>query len=549
MRLAYFAAFAALPFSAFAEDFVLDAPITAVEVYPQGAKVTREVPYNVPAGAHRLILPDLPQGLEEVLLKAKLSDGAFSTEQIQRYELPLLRLPESDEIKSARAEQIAAEEALRAGEVKSDIAQGEVTAGHALAAFAAGLGQGKGEPLTPEALREIAALVAEKTTEASAQIVTAQAKVDGMARALKALRDNLTRATAKLASLTPEHESRSQFTGSLKANAATSGVLKVEYYVRDAFWDPVYNVYLTRGDEPSMKIERAIALTQGTGENWNGVDLTLSTRAINAAVAGAEPQAWLRRIMDTDGMRRFGSSAARPEKGMSAELDMVMEAPAPAIVSLATARGGGVSAGLDMIYHFPQKISAPSASAATLLELDTLEFDEPEIRAIAYAAGNDRAFAQATFKNTSGEAILAGDSRHFLDGVMVGWSSVQEIAAGAEADIGFGELRGIQLKRITKDREEGDSGVIRRSNDETDEVVITVENLTGEPWDLRLMDRVPYSEQEDLSIKWQASPTPSEQDIDGKRGVLQWDYDLKSGETFTVQLNTQIKWPDDYILQ
>ncbi|MFT6452483.1 MAG: hypothetical protein ACJA06_001984, partial [Halocynthiibacter sp.] len=512
MRLAYFAAFAALPFSAFADDFVLNAPITAVEVYPQGAKVTREVPYNIPAGSHRLILPDLPAYIPASMINATLSNGGFSTEQVQTHSLPPIRLPESDEIKAARTELKAVEDAIIAFQLEVDAATAEIEAGKALQAFAAGLGQGQGDPLTPEALSDIAVIVAEKTAQAAKQIAAAQAKISAMERDAFDLENDEERARTKLESLVPDDESRTQFTGAINASGAISGVMTIEYYISSASWQPVYSVYLTRGDKPEMKIDRTIALTQDTGESWRDVDLMLTTRELDSAVDGQLPSPWLRRIMEPVELKARSAVPMSMEDSSRGYVEPVME-EAPVIVQQI---GEGVSYGLDMVYKFPQKISAPSARAATLLELDTLSFDAPEIRAIAYAASNDRAFAQATFKNTSGEALLAGASRHFLDGVLVGTSALGEIAAGAEADIGFGAIRGIQLKRITKGREEGDSGVIRRSNDETDAVVITVENLTGEPWDLRLMDRVPYSEQEDLSIKWQASPMPSAQDIDGK---------------------------------
>ena len=46
---------------ALADEIALSSRVTAVTLYPDGATVTREVPFAAPAGAHDLILADLPR--------------------------------------------------------------------------------------------------------------------------------------------------------------------------------------------------------------------------------------------------------------------------------------------------------------------------------------------------------------------------------------------------------------------------------------------------------------------------------------------------------
>jgi len=41
----------------------------------------------------------------------------------------------------------------------------------------------------------------------------------------------------------------------------------------------------------------------------------------------------------------------------------------------------------------------------------------------------------------------------------------------------------------------------------------------------------------------------TETDIDGRRGVLAWEFDLPAGETRTVALDHTLKWPEGMILQ
>ncbi|MGC9419643.1 MAG: DUF4139 domain-containing protein, partial [Rhodovulum sp.] len=160
------------------------------------------------------------------------------------------------------------------------------------------------------------------------------------------------------------------------------------------------------------------------------------------------------------------------------------------------------------------------------------------------------AYVVAEFTNDTGEVILpTGEALFYLDGRYVGQQGIAAIPAGGEAELAFGPVDGLRLTRTVLDRNEGDRGVIRKSNERVEEVRIEVENLTGETWPMRVVDRVPYSEQEDLEITWQADPQPAETDLDGKRGVLEWRFLLGAGESRDIALSHRMTWPEGKVLR
>ena len=105
------------------------------------------------------------------------------------------------------------------------------------------------------------------------------------------------------------------------------------------------------------------------------------------------------------------------------------------------------------------------------------------------------------------------------------------------------------MTRQILDKATGDRGIIRRSNEQTEETKIEVKNTTGRSWSVRLLDRIPYSEQEDLVIDWSATPMPTAQDIDGKRGVLEWSFDIAPGASKAIDLSHDIVWPEGKMLR
>lgn len=228
-----------------------------------------------------------------------------------------------------------------------------------------------------------------------------------------------------------------------------------------------------------------------------------------------------------------------------AEADMILEAPA--IIEEAS---GGVAdlSGIAAQYNFEYAISLDSTGDFTHVALGALDFNaENEARAVPL--NNTTAYRMVTFTNAGGECILPAKASLYVHGRLISDSYVNQIVPGAETESGFGPKHGLRLTRTTLDRNEGDCGVITRSNENTETVRIDVENLTGDNRNVTLLDRVPYAEQEDLIIDWSAAPRPTTTDYEDMRGVLHWDLDIKSGTTQFVNLKTKITWPEGMVLR
>ena len=73
--------------------------------------------------------------------------------------------------------------------------------------------------------------------------------------------------------------------------------------------------------------------------------------------------------------------------------------------------------------------------------------------------------------------------------------------------------------------------------------MLVVENLGDEVWPVRMLDQVPYSEQDDLEISFTATQMPDETDPEGQRGLLGWRFDLEPGATTEIGLEVDMRWP------
>lgn len=529
----------ALSGALWADDVPLTSEVSAVTLYPQGATIHREVPFTVPEGQHDLILLDLPRQTDLKSVRVTVTGAQMGGVTTRRDFVPPQDAEQSQAIEAAEAEVERRETALR--DARADIARTRlaVDAAEAQVAFLSQLEQGDGITSQDVAtLRDLAQMIGTQTLAAREAAHDAKAEAKAAERDLKDLKEALKKARRKLAALVPEKTDRAMLAVSVTAGAQADGTLSVTYQTRRAGWEPVYDMTLTR-DTGALKIERGAYVHQKTGENWRDVALTLSTVRPSGRTAPGDLPPLLRRIGDPlPVMRKNAAGASAPQAD-----NMVVAEAAPAPVTAEAEFDG-----LAVTYSYAPPVSVASGADALRVALGTLE-TQAEIEARAVPLRDDTAFLMASFTNDMGELILPGETNLYLGGTFVGQINGELIAAGGEAELSFGPIDGLRLTRRTLDREEGDSGLISKSSDLSETAKIEVENLTDRAWPLRVLDRVPYSEQEKLEIDWQADPRPSEVDVDDRHGILAWDMKIEPGARRTITLEHQLQWPEGKVLR
>jgi uncharacterized protein (TIGR02231 family) len=212
------------------------------------------------------------------------------------------------------------------------------------------------------------------------------------------------------------------------------------------------------------------------------------------------------------------------------------------------AAGTADLSGIAAQYSFDYPMSVNSTGDSNRVALGSLDFDAA-IEARAIPLNNQTAFRMVTFTNSSGERLLPAEASLYVDDRLISETYMDQIVPGAETEIGFGPIHGLRLTRTILSRNEGDRGIISRSNENTETVRIDVENLTDKAWNVTLLDRVPFTEQEDLSIEWTAVPRPTTTDHKDRRGILHWDLDVAAGDTQSIKLDTKITWPEGMVLR
>ncbi|HRK41452.1 MAG TPA: DUF4139 domain-containing protein [Gemmobacter sp.] len=527
MRHCLFAfALAALPLGARAESFTATSRITAVTLYPQGAEVTRVVSLDLPAGSHQLRIGDLPQGIDPGLIRLNAettSLGAFVLQQAGMAPGAEVPFPELEAAVSA------AEAARDAAELELARLDAQIGAITARGDF---LRRSEAEVTTqaPADLAAMAQMIGAEVLAAEQAALELRAGRPALERALDKASAKLDQARAAEEARRAAQADKALLSVDLEQRQAGKAEITLRHYVSEARWQPVYDAHLSRKPAPKLVLNRGALVSQSSGEDWQGVALTLSTAQPAAQAAPSELWPDLRRAEKPE-PPMVGASVA------DAVAEVMMEP-----VAAAPARGMEMQMMGDIaVYQAPGAVTVASGVEDLRVALSELSLT-PEVEARAVPRRDSTAFVVAKAEALP-ELLLPGMVYLFRDGQLVGGQDIGTVAAGDKLELPFGPIEGLSLTRDMPRNSEGDAGVFSSDTARKEAAVLKIENLTNEAWPVHLLDQVPYSEQDDLKITYTATETPDEIDPEGQRGLLGWHFELEPGAVQDIGLEVEMRWP------
>ena len=534
--VAVIALVAAVP--AMAAEIEVSSQIDAVTVYPDGATVTRLIRLDLPAGDSTLLARDFPLTLDPSSLRiegegsARLVIGAVDARP--PLPAPPANLPQIDR----------RIEALRDGRTALD---GEIASATARRKFAerfaeaspAGLGE-KGEARPLSEWRAAFAAIAE-------EIATA----DNTVRAARIKQRDIDREIARLEAernATPPKKLEVRI--DLNAEAAAPALLRVTYTVRGARWTPAYDARLdTTGKDgkPSLELIRRAEIVQTTGEDWADVALAVST--VRTAQGGSAPD--LRPLIV-----RYPAPAAppRPVAGMR-ELSAPLQDGAARSLDQARAKQAEEqqatldASGFQAVFRIPGRIAVPAGQGSKSFRIASAAI-APELMVHAVPALAEIAFLQASFKHAEDAPLLPGRVSIYRDGVFVGRSPMALAAKDEVVRLGFGADEKVKVARTVVRRIEGTAGLIGSSKTDEREFKTVIRNGHEFAIKVAIEDQLPVSEVEDIQVEiLPVSTQPTARDLRDRRGVMEWAFEAKPGETREIKLGWRVRWPKDRAVQ
>lgn len=532
MRRAYLLSlnFCAVPL--WAADIPADLRIDQVTVYAQGAMVTRTGSVNLPAGSHRLILRDLPAGLDSRLLRVNAGSSAVRLGSVEVTTINAGQFVSPRE-RELRIQLEAKTDQRAAVQDEIDTAQTQLKLLDSLAANPTGGANGS-SAVNGTNLSAVLGTLGASATAARNKVRDAKLKQRNLDREIETIK-------AELAKVATQRKQSTEVSAAVEVNVAGAVPVTVTYRIEDAAWSWVYQARLDT-TKKKLSLERQGQVQQGSGEDWNHVQLTLTTAQPEGDVATpVVPSEFLDLQVPQPPMpmvrRDFQKSAMSPPVETA-----VMEA---AVANVAT-----VNATQYLVeYQVPQRVSLNADRQMRMYPISDEAFDTAIIARIMPSESR-RAYLEATFKYERDTPIEAGQLQLYRDGAFVGEAATQAFLPGAEVRMPFGVDERIKVAVRDEAAKSDQSNPLGKqiSKETKQRFEITSYHAAAIP--VEVVDRVPVSRNADVKVEILKGATePTAKDLNGKAGVMLWKFNAAPQQTTTIRHYYAVRYPRDRVLQ
>ena len=545
---------------AFAEVPTTTGTISKVTVYRGQALVTRTVGIDLPPGASEFIVKDLPAMIVPESIYAQTSDDTKVLSV--RYREKAVRENTREEVKQLDAQIEDVQHQLKDAESEHkhlDLQwqMFEKLKDFTIAAAKSDLSRGL---LTFEPVESLTGLIEKKGLEYYKQRMELEDKIAGLKKELELLDRKRNKLVAG--------QSRTDREAVLfiSRSGGKRIAIQLSYLVGGANWQQQYNL---RADpkKSNVLIEYNAVVNQTSGEDWDGVALSLSTAepTMVAAPPILEPmlvalsrpaqtqQVQTQAFIGADQARQYQESRkANIKKGIAANTELNELALSNQAFFFRAGQQElqefqqkiaeiSRTEGISATYNLPGRLTLPSRSDQQLVSIASIR-SRADFTLIATPLLTDYVYLQADLFNDSDTVLLPGDASIFRNGEFVGKSRLPQVTIGETFTAGFGidsQVRVVRELENKKTRIQGGNRI------DTYDYRVALSNYKNTPVELQLLDRLPYTD--DASIKIELEKTEPELSADSeylrvarKKGILRWD--LKLAPNTVDQNSTVVKY-------
>lgn len=318
--------------------------------------------------------------------------------------------------------------------------------------------------------------------------------------------------------------------------------LELSYLVMQARWEPFYDIRLA-ADAKSVELAYRASVSQSTGEDWQGVKLSLSTATPSAGSSPPELQPWRVSFLEPPRPMPYGDArkmlkAAAPAPMARAVMAEALESGAEELQPLENMQSQAEQKTSSTLFLVPKSMDVPSDGSRqnSLIALEKIP------AAAEYAAVPKllpKVFLKSEVTNTTSYPLLAGMANVFNDNVFIGRMQLKSVASGEKFALFFGSDDSVKVKR-TAMRLHKEAGLLS-SNQVSWDCRVELDNYKGEEIKLSLFDQMPIAANQEIRAQLvDPVPKPDESTPEGK--VL-WKLLLKAGEKREVTYRIDLEYP------
>jgi uncharacterized protein (TIGR02231 family) len=507
--------------------------ISDVVVYLQGAQVTRHAKVSIPSGKSELLFTGITPMLNSESIQ--VSAGRGITILSVNHSIDYLDSKESDEMSMKLVK--------RRDELQDSIALAKNTREiyikeQKMLMSNQSIG-GQETGVNVEQLIRATNFFRERLTEIEKTLFTNHKETLEMNKRL----DKINRQLNELN--TQDDRPTSTIKVTVTADKAANYPVELTYTVHQARWQPFYDIRVNDTDDPVTLVYKA-KVFQGTEENWDNVNLTLSTG--NPSISNYKPelQTWFLYPTPPPPPPGIVAGLNIVEDDVEMEEELVIEdmEVSPMLIRSSKSLGKQYVTTTRQQTTTAFGIQIPYTIPADNQGYDVAVSDHQIEAGYQYATVpklSPHVYLLAQITDWNELNLLPGQANIYFDNTYQGKTHLDPYTSEDSLNLSIGRDPAILVERELQ-KDFSSKSFFGNNVKETKSWKITVRNTKNTKASVLVEDQYPISTNSDIKVELEES---SGAKVNSKTGILNWTLELAPGETKELRLIYSVRYPKD----
>jgi uncharacterized protein (TIGR02231 family) len=497
--------------------------LESVKVFMQGAQISRKAQAQIPSGIHEIVISNLPVQIDPNSIQMRAT-GDFTilsvSHRINHLESPQV----SGELRMLQ-------DSLEYYKNQIEIKQGQLKVyeeeeSMLLANKSVG-GSETGVKVID--LRAMADFFRSRLGEIKQLQITTR-------RDIQQLQERHNRVKNQIGQIASRQNAPvGQIVVTTSAQRAVRGNFEFSFVSPQAGWHAVYDIRSEDINKPASLVMKA-NVYQDTGDDWNNIQLVLSTGSPLSGGQKPDLNTWFLRFVQPvpppAPKRMMESRSREPMVEIMFDAEFLEEAQMVMVHHAETQT--------TREYHIQTPYNVPTGNRHQLVEVQ--KFDVPSVyEYYSVPKISNDVFLIGKLTGWEENLTLPGEANLFFEGTYVGKTYIDPSVTKDTIEISLGQDRGIVVERkrmIDFSRK----GILGRRVTETVAWEISARNNKRQPITLNIQDQVPVSTDADIQVVVEER---SGAIFNEATGVMNWKVSLAPSETTKKNLRYTVRYPSD----
>jgi uncharacterized protein (TIGR02231 family) len=527
----------------------VEAPITRVTVYPDRAMVTRSVLLELPSGDQTVVIEEIPNHARDESFRSSITGDlalllGLNHRSIRHTEIPQQKAAELDK-KIYTLENYERQGIIDRQEVFSQQKK-----------MLLAIGFKSGEEMS------------EELEKGGLEIAQWQTAYEFLGNGLRAINDSLSNvkreldeADKQLSKLKADRQtfiaqfSQHSKTVEIDVRLAKAGSVNIEldYIIDGAWWKPIYDARL---NEETQKVDLYCygEVAQRTGEDWDNVDLVLSTAQPSQGAGPGDLIPWILslyepigRVTEVRGTRKSIDFLATGTQTIKTQQEIIVPPVATVDDLLARETGIGyfdmyqiVASAYNTVFNVTRKVSIASSDEAVRAPIGNYTLDR-KFEHLCRPQNRLGVYRLATITNQNEAPLLPGRVAIFAGSDYLGNTHLNRfVAPGDEFDLPFGQDDNFEVKREMTENKTSPKGDKTRVEQT---IKITLANNSQSSRTISVEERLPVLQDGRIKVKMRDVKPQRDETDDEENDKAVWTINLTPGQEMTITMPYRIEYP------